>query len=217
MEMFAYRLYLPLYRVADRYQADEAVSIEHRHMAEFAFRHAIHNGVERIVHVAGGDVTRHHLRNRQLQSSTSDIRHRAHNVALRQNADETPAGVEDHQRTDAMRGEQLRRRRQIGCRLDADDVVALGAKNGLQTHARLRQADFVPILWSGKRRVYRSKNVTVGCPADAVESTAQCTSASPLSGHVFNATERSASCHNRRHPTDRFRSAARSIRGYSRR
>jgi hypothetical protein len=60
------------------------------------------------------DVTRHHLRNRQLQNGTSDIRHRAHDVALRQNADEPPAAVEDHQRTDAMRGEQLRRRRQIG-------------------------------------------------------------------------------------------------------
>jgi hypothetical protein len=97
-------------------------------MAEFAFRHAVHNAADRIVHVAGGDVTRHHLRNRQLQNGTSDIRHRAHDVALRQNADEAPVAVEDHQGTDAMRGEQLRRRRQIGCRFDADDVVTLGGK-----------------------------------------------------------------------------------------
>src|SRR6266446_3157064 len=139
MEMFAYRLYLPLYRVADRYQADEAVLVEHRHMAEFAFRHAVHNAADRIVYVAGEDVTRHHLRNRQLHNGTSDIRHCAHDVALRQNADEALAGVEDDQRTDAVRREQLRRRRQIGCRFDADDVAALGGKNGLQAHARLRQ------------------------------------------------------------------------------
>src|SRR5215475_11121988 len=53
-----------------------------------------------------------------------------------------------------MRGKQLRRRRQIGCRFDADDVAALGGKNGLHTHARLPQGrlrtDFTPssLGWS---------------------------------------------------------------------
>jgi hypothetical protein len=75
----------------------------------------------------------------------------------RQNADEASVAAEDHQRTDAMRGEQLRRRRQIGCRFDADDVAALGGKNGLQAHARPVKDDFVPILWSGARGVYRGK------------------------------------------------------------
>jgi len=68
-------------------------------MAKFAFCHALHDAADRIVHVAGGDITRHHLRNRQLQSGTSAIPHRAHDIALRQNADEAPVGVEDHQRT----------------------------------------------------------------------------------------------------------------------
>src|SRR5262249_4452577 len=125
-------------------------------MPEFAFRHAVHNAADRIVHVAGGDVTCHHLRNRQLQNRNSDIGHCAHDVALRQNADEAPAGVEDDQHADAMRGEQLRRRCQIGCRFDADDVAALGGENRLQAHARLPDA-FLATLWSGASVSYRGR------------------------------------------------------------
>ena len=92
MDVFAYRLDVPLQRVADRYQTGDAVLVEHRHMAEFAFRHTVYDAADRIVHVAGGDVTRHHLRDWQLQNGTSAFRHRAYDVALRQNADEASAG-----------------------------------------------------------------------------------------------------------------------------
>jgi hypothetical protein len=88
--MFAYRLYVPLYNVADRYHAGEAVLVEHRHMAESVFRHAVHNAANRIVHVAGENITRHHLRDRQLQSGTSTFRYRAYDVALGQNAGKAP-------------------------------------------------------------------------------------------------------------------------------
>src|SRR5262245_32709707 len=112
-------------------------------MAKLAFRHAILNAADRIVHVTGGDVMHHRLRNRQLQSGISDTRHDAHDVALRQYADDAPAAVEHRQCIDAMRGEQLRRRPQVGCRFDGDDVTAPRSKNSFQAHARRLALHFV--------------------------------------------------------------------------
>jgi hypothetical protein len=65
---------------------------------------------------------------------------------LQQNADEAQVAVEDHQGTDAIRREQLRRHRQINCRFDADDVVTLGGKVVFKLMPGSVKDDFVPSL-----------------------------------------------------------------------
>src|SRR5262249_17787768 len=124
----------------------EAVVVERRHMAEFALRHPIYNAVDRIVHIAGGDVTRHDLRDRQLQSSNSTFRNGAYDVALREDSGEGPAGAEDRQRTDTMLGEQLGRGGKIGSKIDAHDLAALCGKNGLYGHASSVRGHFASML-----------------------------------------------------------------------
>jgi hypothetical protein len=111
--------------IADGYQAHEAVLVEHRHVAEFSFCHALHEAADGIVHVARGNITGHDLRNRSLQTSASDFRHRAYDVALRQDAHDPSVRVADHQRTYVVRGEQLRCRSNVGARFDADDPATL--------------------------------------------------------------------------------------------
>jgi hypothetical protein len=49
MNMLANRLNVPLQNVTDRHHAGEPILFEHRHVAEFAFRHAIDDAADRIV------------------------------------------------------------------------------------------------------------------------------------------------------------------------
>jgi hypothetical protein len=107
-------------------------------MAKFALCHPLYNAVDRIVYVAGENVTRHHLRDRQLQNGNPTFRNSAYDVALRQNSGETPAGAQDHQRADTMLGEQLGRGSKVGSKIDAHDLATFCGKNGLYGHARLR-------------------------------------------------------------------------------
>src|SRR6516162_2307260 len=128
-------------------------------MAEFAFRHALHNAADRIVHVAGGNFTRHNLRNRQLQTGTSGIRHRVHDIALRHRM---PTRRPPASRTTSAP------MRCVESNFAAAARSAVGSMQMMLSPLAARMVfklmpgsvkdDFVPILWSGARCVYRRKN-----------------------------------------------------------
>src|ERR1019366_3710397 len=73
---------------------------------------------------AGDDVAGHHLSDWQRERVCAMFGKRAHDVSFRQDTREALSRAANHQRTDAMRGKQIRRRRKIRGRLDADDVTS---------------------------------------------------------------------------------------------
>ena len=72
--------------------------LQHWHMAEFSRRHAAHQALDGVVFGAGLYIARHDLTDRFVQRRRSMLRERAHNIALRQDADNALIGAEDHDR-----------------------------------------------------------------------------------------------------------------------
>ena len=113
-------------------------------MAEFSGGHAFHNARDRIVLTTGRNIARHDLSDGQSERIGTVLGKRAYDIALRQYAGEATSRATDQDCTDAMRGEQFRRRCQIGSRFDANDIAAqvtcLGSQDRLHVHGSLPHA-----------------------------------------------------------------------------
>src|SRR5262249_14318724 len=95
----------------------------------------------RVVLTASRDVARHDLADRLSERVRPMFGQRAHDIAFRQYAGETPSRATDQDCAYTVRGEQFSRRRQIGSRLDANDVATqvafLGGQDRLDVHGSL--------------------------------------------------------------------------------
>ena len=100
----------------------EAALFDHRNVAELADRHALHDLGHSLARSAGDDLAGHHFADRALQCLRALLGERAHDVALRQDADDAAIGARDDHRADAVRGQQLHGVGQRGVRFRRDDV-----------------------------------------------------------------------------------------------
>src|SRR5262249_61665881 len=127
--------------VADRDEADELAFRDHRQVAEFPGGHPLHDGRNRIVFTTGRDVTCHDLTDRSVERVPPVLGQPPNDIAFRQYPGDTPSRTTDQHRADTMRGEQFSRRRQIGSRLNTNDVATqvtfLPAPDRLHLPARL--------------------------------------------------------------------------------
>src|SRR5262249_17437807 len=76
----------------------------------------------------------HDLSERLRQGAGALLRHRPHDVALRQDADHPAIRTEHEQCADLVLGERVDGGVERGGGLDGDDVVTLGGQNSLHDH-----------------------------------------------------------------------------------
>jgi hypothetical protein len=122
---------------------------------EICLRHPLYDAVDRIVYVAGENVARHHLRDRQLPNGNSTFRNSAYDVALRQNSGETPAGAKDHQRADTMLGKHLAAAARSAVKSMLTTSLPFAARMVFKVMPGSVRGHFTPILGMGARCVYR--------------------------------------------------------------
>ena len=97
-------------------------------MPELAQRHHFHDAGDGVGLPATDDFGGHHRVDGLLEHTGAALAQRAHDVALGQDAFD--AALAHHQHcADLSFAENLDRRRELGVRLDAQDLVAFGIEN----------------------------------------------------------------------------------------
>src|SRR5271156_3730345 len=114
--------------VADRDQADHLAILDHRQMPELAQRHHFHDAGDGVGLLATDDLARHHGADGLLQHAGAALAQHPHDVTLGQDAFDTALAHRQH-RADFLFTENLDGRRELGVRLDAEDLVAFGIEN----------------------------------------------------------------------------------------
>jgi hypothetical protein len=120
--------------VADRNDAHQAVLLEHRHVPELAGGHALHHTADGLGLAASHDLAGHHLRQRRGERARAQLRQRAHDVALGQDADHALIRAQHHQGADAVLGQHGDGGFERCLRLDGGDVAALEGQYRFDVH-----------------------------------------------------------------------------------
>ena len=93
--------------VADRDHAQQLAMAHHRHMAETAVGHGLHDVVDRVVGITGDDVAGHHMARFEIEGGGAVQRHGSHQIALGDNAGDLVVSAHHQHRADAPRGKLL--------------------------------------------------------------------------------------------------------------
>src|SRR5947207_10573439 len=114
--------------IADRDQADYPALLDHRQVPELAQRHHFHNAGDGVGLPATDDFAGHHRADGFVEYAGATLAQRAYDIALGQDAFDAALAHHQH-RADLSFAENLDRRRELGVRLDAQDLVAFGIEN----------------------------------------------------------------------------------------
>src|SRR6266566_1289294 len=126
----------PFDDVADRYQADNPVVLDHRQVPEFARGHRFHDRGDGVGLLAADDLARHYRADRFVEYRRTAFAERAHDVPLRQDAFDTALAQHQHGADLPLR-QSLDRGGKPGVWLDALNLMTLGIENCTYRHCRL--------------------------------------------------------------------------------
>src|SRR6185437_5621073 len=130
----------PFDDVADRDQPDDAVTLEHWQVPEFAERHHFHDRCDGVVLPATYDLACHRRADRLVEHACTPLAQFAHDITLRENALDA-ARLHDQHGTDPALVENPNHVRKPCFRLHAHDLMTLGIENRTYRHCRLPEAD----------------------------------------------------------------------------
>src|SRR5579872_67215 len=146
LDIFAQRFLLalilvdaPFHDVADGNQADHALALDDRQMTEFAVRHHLHDGGDRIGLLAAYHLARHDRADGLVKHRSAPFAEHPHDVAFRQDAFDS-SRIHHKYGADLALGEEFDRGGELCFRWNAQNIVTFGVENCTYRHCRLPEA-----------------------------------------------------------------------------